>query len=392
MDTNDFLGSWADENVSFTVQTIRTASVGQNMWTTMIFVENSRYVDSTEVSWENAPNLEGVKVLTVTSSTYAKYTKGLLQSWLYDLFATGATTQCILVACAPDIPEDDAQDDASGGQYSGRDAVIEGMTKAYHALKAYAYFKTSCVGADQTNPDVAVALAKLCATDKKLLSAAPLYPCVSLTPDTDPIYQAMKTDAMADAFMSYHEDTSHNGALYSLGLALAAVNSSKTRVGNGFDGTASQSISPSGAAGTNLGDLASSLKVANIQYFKTIGDNSMSVAAEGAKTINGEVYAADWIVAYITYMSKVGIARLITQRNFLRSGNNYSKIIGVLNGYINAFTGEDGRLKDKSITAPSFAELPESNGETLIIPNAWSATYVDNVRKVEVSGNLYIGG
>ena len=37
MDTNDFLGSFAQENVSFSTQIVRTASVGDNYWTAMVF-------------------------------------------------------------------------------------------------------------------------------------------------------------------------------------------------------------------------------------------------------------------------------------------------------------------------------------------------------------------
>ena len=94
------------------------------------------------------------------------------------------------------------------------------MTTAYNILKPYAYFKTVCAGSDtELNASVALALAKLCATDKGLLSSAPLYPCVSLQPSTDPIYSVINADSQADAFMGYHYDTTHNAALYSLGLA-----------------------------------------------------------------------------------------------------------------------------------------------------------------------------
>ena len=99
MDKNDFLGSFAQENVVFQTQIIRTAIVGDNFWKVMIFVENSRFVTSSAPEWVEAPGLTGVKCCTVTADTYSALTTGLLKSWLYDLFANGFTGDCILVAC-----------------------------------------------------------------------------------------------------------------------------------------------------------------------------------------------------------------------------------------------------------------------------------------------------
>ena len=50
----------------------------------------------------------------------------------------------------------------------------------------------------------------------------------------------------------------------------------------------------------------------------------------------------------------------------------------------------NGRIEGFKLTAPSFAELPKSNGHTIVIPNAWEGTYVDNVRKVKISGTLTV--
>ena len=99
MDTNDFLGSFAQENVSFATQIVKTSSVGDNFWTAMIFVESDRFVTATAANgWEDAPGLSSCKVLVVDADTYSEYTTGLLASWLYDLFCNGFTGNCILVA------------------------------------------------------------------------------------------------------------------------------------------------------------------------------------------------------------------------------------------------------------------------------------------------------
>lgn len=437
MNTNDFLGSWADENVSFSTRIVKTASVGDNFWTAMIFVESSRYVDTTQVGWEQAPGsaeTDNLKVLVVDATNYATYTSGILQSWLYDLFCNGFTGDCILVACgtvasssttdyiavtpagtenpstegwyersgtAPNytyalssdttVDTDKTYYRATTIESEDATALISVMDKAYALLKAYAYFKTSCVGASGLNADVAVELCKLCAADKQLLSAAPLYPVSKIDPTNDSLYAAIKASGSAqDAFMSYHSDTTRNAALYSLGIALSTLNDSGTCVGNGFDAVVSSYLTPSGENGTNIGDANTSLITANVQYFKTVGDNTLSVAAYGAKTINGQIYTADWILSFVTYMVKVSVAKLLTEGNFLKNAGNYSRIVNTMITWLQRFVAT-GRLADLVISAPAYGELPEADGETIIIPNAWSATYVDNLRKVQITGTLYIG-
>lgn len=392
MNTNDFLGSFAQENVSFTTQIVRNSSVGDNFWTTMIFVEPSRFVDSTAAVWENIPGSSTIKALVVEADNYAEYTNGLLAAWLYDLFCNGSVHSCILVSCP-----------VGGEEETDFSTFIANMEAAYDLLKAYAYHKTVCAGGDNTvAPAIAVALATKCAADKGLLSGAPLLPFTSSTPETvssDALYAALQT-AGKDAFMSYHKDTTHNAALYSLGLALAVEdNGSGTPIGNSMDMTSSTNItasatSPSDTTSINpASNVKSALKLANIQYFKTVGDNSGSVAALGDKTINGDVYSAYWILSYITYMSKVGIAQLITTRNFLKNNDNYIRILGVLSSYINVFgTSGSGRLNNIILSAPAFEALPTASGDRIVIPNAWSASYVDHVREVSITGSLYIGG
>ena len=194
--------------------------------------------------------------------------------------------------------------------------------------------------------------------------------------------------------MSYHADPSRNAALYSLGLALVNLNGSGTAVGTSLDMIKSDMITSSGPGGTvPLKTVKDALKEAHVQYFKPVGDNTPSVAATGDITIKGEIVAADWIVAYVTYMTKVRIAQMITVPDFLRNADNYSKIVGVLSLYLPLF-GESGskRLTGMLITAPSFKDLPASDSDEVIIPNAWEATYVDHVRTIKITGALYIGG
>lgn len=393
MDTNDFLGSFADENIAFNTQVIRTGKVGDNYWKVMVFVENDRWVDATQADWVLIPGSTTMKALSVTASNYASYMKtvsdgNLLSSWLYDLFCNGFTGDCILVACAAKPNDDDDE--------GAHDAFIAAMETAYDSMRAYAYHKTVCAGSDTgLNPEIAVALAAKCKVDKGLLSSAPYYPFTSATPATvssDTIYSALKT-AGEDAFMSCHADTTHNGALFSLGLALANLNGSGTAVGTSMDMIKTNMITPSGVNGANLPKTTRDvLYASHVQSFKPVGDNTGYVAAMGDQTINGDIIAATWIIAYVTYMSKVSIAKMITVPNFLKNAINYGKIVGVPAGYLSLF-GEagSGRLSNINITAPAFADLPASAGDEIIIPGAWSAVYTDHVRTVRITGSLYIG-
>lgn len=392
MDTNDFLGSFAQENVSFTTRVIRSATVGDNFWKVMIFVESDRFVDASTSDWVAVPGTSGIKALTVSVDDYAGYTSGVLQSWLYDLFCNGFTGDCILVSCG----------NHSSAEEPSSDEFIAALEEAYEMLKPYAYHKTVCaapkLGLDAPfviDTDVAVSLATLCATDKGLLSSAPYFPFTTSTPETpasDALYMALK-NANKDAFMSAHQDTTRNAALYSLGIALGTTNGSGTPVGNSMDMVATNMITCSGPSGLNLSKgTRTILKNINVQTFKPVGNNTGDVSALGASTILGDVVQATWIVAYVTYMTKVRVAELITQSNFLKNSDSYTSILNVLRNQLMKFgSSGSGRLKELSITAPGFGAI-ESEADEIVIDDAWTARYVDQVRSVRISGSLYIGG
>ena len=436
MDTNDFLGSVAQEDVAFTTRVVRTAQVGDNFWKAMTFVESDRFVDASAVGWTLVPGSQTIKALTVTADDFADYTTGVLRSWLYDLFCNGFSGDCILVACAPHDAghtvivyssdgatyyEDSAMSipatipsgktpatTGESNQYSyqtdpSADDFIGKMEEAYGLLRAYAYHKTVCAAPTlaldaptfSVDINVAPALAKLCANDKGLLSSAPYFPFSTTTPEnpeSDALYMAIK-NSNTDAFFSAHQDATRNGALYSLGLALSTLNGSGTSVGNSMDMAKSSMITSSGPEGTNLSKpVRDMLKSLNIQTFKPIGNNTGDVAAKGASTIKGDVVQATWIIAYVTYMTKVAIAELITVPNFLKNQDNYNRLVGIMMSYLGKF-GKNGssRLRDLTSKAPSFEDLPKAAKDVIIIPDAWSATYVDQVREVQITGTLYIG-
>lgn len=383
---NDYLGSFAQENVDFVTLIVKTASVGQNYWTTMIFTDKSCIKEGTIMT--EISGTTKAKALIVDANTFAEYTSGLLLSWLTDLYSAGNTQDCYLIVCDGETA----------------DEKKEAMTEAYNLVKAYAYHKTALFAPEEGEQDetpltndtmdmsLAVALGKLMAPDYGLLSGVLLLPYSSATPEnveSDKAYAAVM-EAGVDAFMSAQcGNVTTNAALYTLGLALSVTNGG-TRVGNSFDMWSTSGIRPSGVSGTNLAKpYRKVLNDARIQTWKPVGNNTGNVAAEGAVTLFGDVYPAIWIKAYITYMCKVKIAVILTTPNTLRDANTYGDILSVLSEQLGIFLST-GRLRDISVNAPAFGELPESETE-IIIENAWEATYVDNVRKVSISGTLYIG-
>lgn len=458
---NDFIGSFADENVEFSVRVVKSAYLGENFWKVMIFLENDRYIDASTDLWQTVPGGNGIKAAVVTASTFAEFMKNpanTLSMWLADLFSNGFSGDCILVACGStidptaiedlgllatvatvaDLPsevgdtgitqgskygvttdEDNggketyyiaSVDDSAvtwefGGLQPSQGNFIIDLEAAYKLMKAYAYHKTVLAGSTDgvLDPQIAVKLATLCgqAGDVKLLSGAPYYPFTSSTPavpESDAIYNAIASvnDNSVDAFMCASQLEGHNGALVSLGIALSYYNGSGTPVGNSIDMSSTDSFLPSGPDGTDLGLAGkTALENANVQYFKYVGDGTnINVAAQGGKTIKGDVMQATWIVSYISYMVKCKVAKLITTSyNFLKDGIGYSRILEVMKGEINKF-GPSGsrRLENILNTAPPFDKIPASDGDVIEIPNAWSAYYVDQVRRVKINGTLYIGG
>lgn len=388
LDNNDFQGSFADENVRFTTQVVRTSQYGDTYWKTMIFVEHDRFVTVND-EWVDVPGSGGeFKALTVDASTYATKTTGLLQSWLLDLFVNGNINDCILVAYGTKLTGEDPETGT---------ATVEKLAEAYQLMKMYAYHKTICAGGDTPTEagfvNAALKLSQLCYADKEFISAAPYLPLTSADPSSNTLYVTIQNAADADAMMIYHADATHNGALYLLGLALVDMNNgSGTPVGNTLNMQKSGNISASGPDGTVPSDeVKAALDNANVGYFKPVGDNSGNVACEYGDTIKGEVIPANWIKAYITYMVKVDIAVMITVRNFRKNQDNYKKMIQVLQNYLNMFSKSD-MLEGAVTSAPAYTNLPAASGTVIIIPNAWEATYVDNVHEVRITGTMYIGG
>lgn len=387
MDMNDFIGSFAQENVTFKTQIVRGAAVGDNFMKTCIFTTEKNLTADGVAGLVAIPGSEDYKAITVTANDFATYTAGLLQSWLVDLYSSGSVYDTIIVSLGDgtSLP------------------TVEQLAAAYELIKPYAYHKTLCIGnsvenaapttASQLNLELIQKLVELCTVDKQLLSSPVLLPYSTATPETpnsDVIYTAVKDTYV---FMSCHADATRNAALFSLGLALSSLNGSGYPIGNSMDMIKTTNITASGPDGTNLGkSVRDALESLNIQTFKPIGNNTGAVAAVGDLTLNGDAYGAEWILSFITYMVKVRVAEMITVPNFYKNETNYTRIIEVLISYVNLFGPQGaGRLIDTQITAPSYSKAAAlGDSKRIVIPGAWIATYRSSARNVDITGTLYI--
>ena len=189
----------------------------------------------------------------------------------------------------------------------------------------------------------------------------------------------------------------YSPALYQLGRTLGYMNSTGTSIGNSTDGVACtfQDVLPTRSTSTSGLVNASALFVNwcqnnKVAYFKTVGNGTSQVSCYGGWTLKNTCLSADWIVAYVNYMTKVRVAELITVMNTYRNGFLYGKCLSALSTLIAPFVTL-GRVRNFTITAPSWAEAQNlGDRQTIVIPAAWTGIYVDNDRKVRIQGNLTI--
>ena len=387
---DDFLGSIAQEDVQFVTEIVKTVNPGDNFKHLVVYTDDSQIASGAVMA--NVKDPAGVVVAQyaeVTADNYKNTAQGELLVWLTDYFSAGGNESVFIV-------------NAQNGEASLTKATL---TAAYNVTHQWGWFKTICVeDADVTtefhlDPDAASWLAELCSTDK-LLSSAPLYPMsmpVTTGEFTDTAYLAVKT-AGYDAFWVYHLPVAqtgggfivHNGALVALGIALNVMNASGTYVGNSFDMVNTTAITASGIDGGALEPTVQAiLKGANINYFKFVGDTTGAVALRGGKTALGDVMSAAWIVNYCNYYNKVMVANYMSRRNVFKSSATYDVILSILIKTVSRFV-TSGRLVGFALTAPAYPDLPPAANDEIVVPNAWHATYQDDLRTVKVYGTLYI--
>lgn len=365
-----FKGSIAQVNVQFPIETVLEPLAGENYTRVLIYIPESL----AETYLPGVTSAATKKVYEVTSSSYGAMTGGLLKTWLAPFFASASAAK-VGVAIWDD----------------GEDAD-DTLAVVYAATKMYAYFKMLCCGSTDYNTNQ-VALSTLCLDD-------PLYSdCHIGTTDTNvksgtsTLVSALLA-ANSNARVVFNPSATKNPALCQLGKTLGSLNGTGTPIGNSLDMVGFNTIEASGATDADgvIQNLEETEKAAcdekHVGYNTWVGDGTEDVVTEGSLTLQGESVGANWVKHYIEYMCKVKTATYITRMNRFRNNQTYQGVLLILCDIVKKFI-DIGRLDKFNLTAPVFGDLPKS-GDQITVPNAWSATYIDNTREVTVYGTLYI--
>ena len=366
-----YKGSIAQKNVQFPIETVVTPINGENFARGMVFIPVS--LAETYLSGVTSPAAGNLYELS--GSNYAALAGGQLKNVLVPFF-TAASAAKFGVAVYDD----------------GSEAETNLIADVYEKFKYYAYFKFAMAGAGDIN-DLQVTLTGLCNTDPACSAHWIGTSDTNVLTSTSALITALNT-AGSNARVIYNPDTTIDPAIAQLGNTLAVVNDTGTPVGNSVDMAQFNTIKASGALNADGG--RENLTALNIQaldgqkigYQTWVGDGTENVVTEGSLTLKGDSVGANWVKAYIEYMCKVQTATYISQRNTFRNNDTYAGIKLILANQVAQFINT-GRLADFQITAPAFRDLPAS-GDTITVPNAWHATYIDDVREVTVYGTLYI--
>jgi len=369
---NDFSGSIAQNNIAFTISTSITAVVGDNYYTPMIFIDDTS-ADTNIVT----PASVFPAILTVNASNFGDLTIGTLKDWLTSFYAENSISEINIVT------------------YNGATALYGGLTAGYNAYKTLSYQKF--VFESGTDNAAKIALATLCEADVLLSQfwsgtsegGALVNPMIAgLAFDI--------ADANSDARIVYSAQTGIEPALTSLGLALNRINATGTPVGNRVDYNSTLSVKASGTTGgaDNSNVTATgmtNLKLNKVGFFETVGNGTGAVACYGDQTIGGKYVGAEWFKSYFQYINQVNCAQYLTDSTNpkYKTESTYQGILGMVRASAQPFQ-ETGVISNFAITAPTFLKLPATAGDTITIPNCWSATFNRGVSNVNVQGTLFI--
>lgn len=377
---NDYPGSIAQQYVHFTTLQSVATNPGATFGKSMLFI------DKTTVSglWVGTPPEAGTD-FELTAQNYSELTTGALQAILAGYFETNQIASMLIA-----VWDEGVADYAS-------------LEETYDEVKYDAYFKTmylAGLGSEANQNTAAVKLAELCDPDTGIFSQVGFgtLEADNLNPDSITSLASALRDAEFDAVMVYATTGQTTDPwLDQLGITLGALNGTGTAIGNALDMIATFNRGPSGADGENLGptDVAA-LKGQNIGYWSTLGNSTGQVALYDPKTLNGKVYGADWLVAYLNFRMSILATEWLTSpstpQGKRRNNANYQALLGIVGSVATPFTEKGGiGVLDGFTTAvaPAFADLPPS-GDVFTVPHAWEATYVQNAREINVQGTLFI--
>ena len=368
----DFQGSIAQQYIQFAATVVTTVVPGENYYKVMLFMGHSEAANSF-----TSPPAVGV-ITELNSGNFASSVIGPLLTYLSQFYANNQTTTVYIVV----------YDDSTVTTGTFPAGAVTALTTQFNAYKERAYFKLMTL---HDNILANSALATLCYADT-LLSQ-----CWIDANDAQMLVVSSATSmygvchlAGSNPVIVYHPDSAKSSALTQLGLSLATLNNTGTPVANSLDYLSTSNTTASGTSGANLNATdVTTLTAINCGFYLTIGDGTGNVALKGGKTIKGDVAAAKWVTQYVDFVAAVQTANMLTTLNRFKNNETYQCILSILANLLHKFA-DIGRLSSVTITAPAYAQLPTSVGDMITVPNAWTAYYNDNVRKVQVQGTLYI--
>ena len=387
----DYFGSIAQNYITFATTYEVSVTPGQNFQNIMVFVGSGEAVatSSTTGKYFVASGIPSVgTIYTLNGNNYSSTVSGPLEAWLTEFYNSNNSLSNAYVV----IYDDSGTTDGSTFDTTGYTA----LKTQYDLYKMYAYFK---VISYQTKA-AKIALAKACQGDSGLLSQAWMTEtdATVLSGGLTTLDVTCKANGY-DPVIIFTERTltvnsgtvADSAALSQLGLSLGYLNATGTSVGNSLDMLSTSYEVSSGPNGSSLSATdMTTLNTKNVGFFLYVGDTTGNVAVRGGVSVLGTSAAARWMTAYIDYMCKVKTATYLTGHNHFRNNETYQAILSYVSYYLALFTSV-GRLTGASITAGTWDSVKNlSSGDVIIVPNAWQATYQDNVREVTVNGTLYI--
>lgn len=398
---NDFNGSVAQQDVSISTDVVRTATVGGNFYENVLYVTDrfSSFGADTPVYpvVKKSNYADVLKDYAYFSDAEKKIVKGNLAS----LFEYGTDIKVYIIPSTElanyklygyftylDLEWNTT--DGSETDYALSTVAGDTLTNIKSALDKD--FTTVLIDMPVDPVNVKGTSTTTTAGTLGLITAYAMDATVFARP-------AMVTGtASADnVFVDANGDPiGYSPALYQLGKTLSSTNESGVPVGNAFDMTAVdfQNVMPTADTSTDVlvgasATFADYFEGVKINYFKPVGNGTMQLTNFGGWTILSNCTTADWIVAYLNFMNRVACATVITSGRALKNARTYSELLDAVQINI-AGQVRNERITEFKMTAPSFDNLPKTNGHTISIPNAWEGVYVDNVRKVKISGTLTV--
>lgn len=370
---DDFQGSTAQNALNFSINTTIETVPGSNFYTPVMYIGSGTNADANIV---DPPDIDDY--ITVNASNFGALLLGDLLDWFSVYFASSKNTNVLIVV------------------YNSVTASYGGVAPAYQATKTLGYqkliFEVGAAGAAQ------VALGKLCNEDSLLsqfwvgTSDAGSF----ASPATGVAADLLAASPPVEAVVIYSAQSGINPALAQLGMTLSVINSTGTPVGNRTGNIASSAVVSSGTTGGSDNSNNSATEQAHLEanligFFRTVGNGTGQVNLVGELTNKDNDSAAQWVEAFINYVCQVNGATYITQLNPPVFTNNdaYQAILAIIRAVITPFANF-GRLSNVKITKLPFTSLPAHPGNELIIPNAWSATFVRGLQEVLVQGNITI--